>query len=464
LIFRPFDSWTLGLFDPLTLRLFFHYYSLILNPIITFFKTAMNQSTSLGTFVKTFGPGMLMAGAAIGVSHLVQSTRAGADYGFSLWWVLLLACATKYPFLEFGSRYAAATGETMLAGYLKMGKSYFFTFGALTLGTMFIILASVTWVTAGLAEQFFSLGLSTRLWSIILLVICILLVLIGRFPAIDKSMKLIVVLLSVLTLFAVGITLGTDAPAKALAVTPPSYLTASGLAFIIAFMGWMPIPLDSAVWQSIWARERFKQTNHQPSVRHALLDFNIGYLFAVVIGILFFLLGAFVMFGHGNTFPAGSVAFSSALVDMYGHTLGAWSRPIISVAAFIAMFSTTLAVVDIYPRVMKEMVSTYANRKGHSVEPDWWMRNADRLFLVITPVFAVIILFYFTGAFTRLIDFAAALSFLSAPVLAWFNLKLVSGKFTPQHARPGSLYVVLCVASIVFLLAFSGLFVWVSYL
>ena len=30
-------------------------------------------------FLKSIGPGLLFAGAAIGVSHLVQSTRAGAD-------------------------------------------------------------------------------------------------------------------------------------------------------------------------------------------------------------------------------------------------------------------------------------------------------------------------------------------------------------------------------------------------
>lgn len=30
------------------------------------------------------GPGLLFAGAAIGVSHLVQSTRAGADFGWGL--------------------------------------------------------------------------------------------------------------------------------------------------------------------------------------------------------------------------------------------------------------------------------------------------------------------------------------------------------------------------------------------
>ena len=47
---------------------------------------------------KSLGPGLLFAGAAVGVSHLVQSTRAGADFGFGLLWVLLLATVFKYPF------------------------------------------------------------------------------------------------------------------------------------------------------------------------------------------------------------------------------------------------------------------------------------------------------------------------------------------------------------------------------
>ena len=42
-------------------------------------------------FIQKLGPGLLFAGAAIGVSHLVQSTRAGADFSFGLIWALLLA-------------------------------------------------------------------------------------------------------------------------------------------------------------------------------------------------------------------------------------------------------------------------------------------------------------------------------------------------------------------------------------
>jgi len=49
-------------------------------------------------FSKTFGPGILFLSTAIGVSHLVQSTRAGAEYGFLLLGFVILATLLKYPF------------------------------------------------------------------------------------------------------------------------------------------------------------------------------------------------------------------------------------------------------------------------------------------------------------------------------------------------------------------------------
>ena len=71
---------------------------------------------------KKLGPGLLFAGAAIGVSHLVQSTRAGAEFGLGLLWALLLVNLFKYPFFQYGPRYASATGESLLDGYLKLGR------------------------------------------------------------------------------------------------------------------------------------------------------------------------------------------------------------------------------------------------------------------------------------------------------------------------------------------------------
>ena len=69
------------------------------------------MNTKLQQLRKTLGPGILFASTCVGVSHLVQSTRAGADYGFILLIAIVLANLAKYPFYEFASRYTSATGK-----------------------------------------------------------------------------------------------------------------------------------------------------------------------------------------------------------------------------------------------------------------------------------------------------------------------------------------------------------------
>ena len=82
----------------------------------------VRQGRSLAEIVRLIGPGILYAAAAVGVSHLVQATRTGAVYGFSLTLVIAFACLVKYPGLRFGTDYAVATGTSLITGYIKQGR------------------------------------------------------------------------------------------------------------------------------------------------------------------------------------------------------------------------------------------------------------------------------------------------------------------------------------------------------
>jgi Mn2+/Fe2+ NRAMP family transporter len=62
-------------------------------------------------WLKKLGPGLLFAGAALGVSHLVQSTRAGADFGFGLIWALVLIHIVKYPFFSVWTKICHRNGR-----------------------------------------------------------------------------------------------------------------------------------------------------------------------------------------------------------------------------------------------------------------------------------------------------------------------------------------------------------------
>lgn len=410
--------------------------------------------------MKSIGPGFLLAGAAIGVSHLVQATRAGADYGFILIWVLAIACISKYPFLEFGPRYAAGTGNNLITGYRSLGRFSYWTYIIITVGSMFIIQAAVTIVTAGLAERLFNVGLDSFVWCAIILAMCIAILLIGKYPGLDRSMKVIVTFLGLATLVAVVMAFGAGTVEKAISTEAPSLWTTVSIGFMISFMGWMPIPLDAAVWHSIWTGEKAAQRKEKTSFKAAFLDFNIGYLSASIIGLLFFLLGVLVMFGSGISFSANSVEFSSQLIDLYGKTLGAWSKPLISIAAFVTMFSTVLTVTDAYPRVISELRKS-TNDLSEDAAARW---KTYRIWIFIVPILSLAILYFLSGSFIHLIDFATGLSFLSAPFLAWFNYKLVTGNQMPKENKPGKAYKIFSLFCFALLIGFNLVYLYYHFI
>lgn len=290
---------------------------------------------------------MLFAGAAIGVSHLVQSTRAGADFGFGLIWALLLVNIIKYPFFQFGPRYAMATGESLLEGYKRMSKGVLIAYYILNLGTMFTIQAAVTAVTAGIVAQL--LGIDATIGtSVAVALFCFMVLWRGRYGWLDKSMKLIVLILSISTLVAVFFSVGQSTNIPLMQRLPENTIEWT---FLIAFMGWMPGPMDISVWHSIWALEK-KKLNPTTSLKSSLFDFNIGYLVTFVLGLCFIVLGASVMYNSGTSFSPNGATFAGQLIGLYTSLMGNGWFAIIAAAALTTMISTTLTTLDASPRVM----------------------------------------------------------------------------------------------------------------
>ncbi|MGM0553728.1 MAG: NRAMP family divalent metal transporter [Pseudomonadota bacterium] len=416
------------------------------------------------TLRAAIGPGLLMAGAAVGVSHLVQATRGGAEYGLLLIPIVLIACLFKYPFLEYGPRYAAATGHNLLTGYHRLGNWALGLYILVTVGTLFIIQAVVTLTTAGLFALVFELDLSMVVLSALILAACIGFLMVGAYRGLDLGMKIIMAALSVSTVVAVALAFqeAPDLQTLSGAEEWSRLWSLAGLAFVLALLGWMPIPLDVAAWHSVWTQERARQTGHWPSVREAVFDFRLGYAGATLLAVAFMLLGAVLMYGTGVGFASGAAAFSAQLVDLYAQSLGEWSRTLIAIAALTTMFSTTLAVTDAYPRIIVTTIRTL-RENGHNargMDPrdngqrglEWW---GYRLALLVVAGGALLLIWLAGEHFTRFVDVATLLSFLSAPILAWITFRVVMSPEMPVEARPGRRLQALSWAGIVFGLGFS---------
>ena len=394
-------------------------------------------------FLQKLGPGLLFAGAAIGVSHLVQSTKAGANFGFGLLWALLLINLIKYPFFQFGPRYAAATGESLLEGYNKLGKGVLKAYALLTIATMFTIQTAVTIVTAGIASTLFGSEVSMEIWSVIILSICFLLLLVGKYSLLDKMMKVIIIVLSLSTLFAVAAAFINSTNEPEWTQIVPS--TDVELIFLIAFMGWMPAPLDVSIWHSLWAIQKKKQEQNFNS-KTASLDFNIGYLGTIVLGIGFLMLGGLVMYGSGKSFSANGGEFSLQLIEMYTQNLGEWSYIIIGVAALTTMFSTTLTTLDASPRAMNKTLELILDKP---------LNNGYKVWLIVLIIGTISIFFFFLSEMGSLIKIATILSFLTAPFYALMNYILICSKHTPQSFRPSKMMHFLSISGILFLIGFN---------
>jgi len=361
------------------------------------------------TKLKSLGPGLLYAGAAIGVSHLVQSTKAGATYGYILIIAIVLAHVFKYPFFALGPRYANKTGESLVAGYAKMGRWAVVLLLVLTLSTMFTVQAAVTIVTVGLLQHI-GVSLSAVVLSLILLVICLLILRIGNYSILDNLMKVIMIILSVSSLAAFALSFSVERGVIPSAQTIFTLTKEEDLGFLLAFVGWMPAPLDIAIWHSIWTLAKGK------SADNGEFDFRVGFYGTAILGVCFLVLGANTMYGSGETLESSAGGFAAQLITSFTSCLGTWSYWFITIAAFTTMFSTTLTCFDAMPRVMNKISEELKLPKAISSVLIWQIL----LFLG-----ALSVLFFLVSSMRQMVTFATIVSFLTAPILAWLSYRLV---------------------------------------
>ncbi|MDT8392294.1 MAG: divalent metal cation transporter [Bacteroidales bacterium] len=402
--------------------------------------------------IKLLGPGLLYAGAAVGVSHLVQSTRAGAGYGYDLIWVLLIANLLKYPFFEFAPRYAASMQESLISGYKRIGTWAIIAFAILTVATMFTIQAAITIVTAGLLANLFQLSLDVVSLSAIILGSTVLILIIGKFAILDKLIKFVIILLTISTVVAVIYAFNAATDNNHDLIHHFDWMRDTDILFLIAFIGWMPAPLDVAVWSSLWNIEKNKSLQYKTVLKDSLLDFRIGYIGTALLALCFLLLGALVMHGTGEELSANGTIFSGQLISLYTNSIGLWARPIIAIAALTTMFSTTLTCLDAYPRVLgptTKMLFPGIFRGNKYNNNLYW------IWMLIVTAGSLAMLRYSATSMHYMVDVATTLSFITAPVLAFMNYKVITAKDIPEEARPGLLLKIWAWIGMIFLTVFT---------
>ncbi len=379
---------------------------------------------------------MVMASAAVGASHLVASTQSGALFGWQLLWLIVLVNVFKYPFFRFGVQYTLINNKSLIEGYQQKGQGWLIAFTLLNLIAAVVNTAGVLLLTASLLQYFIPGNLSLTVLCLILLGICLSILLAGHYRLLDGLSRLLMLALTVCTFVALFIAWrnGPMAPAD---FVSPSPWQLSALAFIVATMGWMPVPIELSAINSLWLRSKQKLTT--VSLSDGLFDFNLGYAIAVVLAVAFVALGALLQHGTEQPIAMASAAFAQQLVSMYANTIGEWSRLFIAFIAFMCMFGTTLAVLDGYARTLNESFSLMFR---HQNAPKPWALSAWTL---LQAASGMAIILFFQTALSPMLTFAMTLAFITTPFFAWLNFSLIRGsgisRFMNGLAWAGMVYL-----------------------
>ena len=341
--------------------------------------------------VGRMGPGLLFAATAVGISHLVQSTRAGAEFGVTLAVLILLACAIKYPAFRFGAEYAALTGRTVLSGYERQGRRLL----SLVLLATFIegvgVVPAVTLVTVGLGMNL--LGVQ-----------------------VDPIMATVAAIAGI-------------SPGQSLAA--PFEFNESNLFFSVSVAGWMPIGMGGSIFLSAWVIARARASGQAVTPRAARFDFHVGYVTSLVLAFCFLVMGTLVLFGREVDIADSSAAFATQFVGIFTETIGQWTELVVGIAAVTVMLSTVLAVVDGFPRVYANVVTKLSG--GARVRSQERLYRGFLWFQIVTTAF---ILYVLPQGFAAFIDFITAMGFLTGPVVAFMNHRIMFSGDIPADRQP----------------------------
>jgi Mn2+/Fe2+ NRAMP family transporter len=402
------------------------------------------------SFFSRLGPGLLLAATSIGASHLVMSPRAGWMFGFELLWLVPLTHLFKYHAFEFGPRYAAATGESLIAGYVRVPGPKGWALWILLLVTVaqgIGVLAGVVAIAAAVLSTFIGHEPFDAFYIILVIGTVLLFLVLGGYSWLDFINK---IMMTVLFLATVVVFIpASPGPAVFRHFVIPS-VPAGSIAVITGILGWMPTGIDVSIWHSLWTLEKHRDLTPVQTLekrweifRLSLMDMRLGYILSFLVASVFLMLAGVYL--HGTSDKIDGAEFARSLAKIYTNNIGYWVYFVFMVAAFTAMYSTVYTVMDGFSRSFAEMASTlFPNIRAR------WRMKLYWIFVLFTSAFAILILLAFKGnnPVTLVLD-VALLSLCAAPLYYGLNYYCVTRLIKEEKFRPGISARLIALAGII---------------
>jgi len=411
----------------------------------------------LQTIKEKLGPGLVYAGIAVGVSHLVQSTTAGARFGLIMMWYMAFVCLVKYPTFLFAARYTGITGKTLVDGYEEKGKWIVGLYFFLQLFEYTFAISAVAITTVGLLKGVFGFTMGDIPLALLLIGICIAILSIGKYPILEDITKTLVIAFTAATVAIAFIAViaidtgGADLSATVNLMDTPTIL------FLVAAAGWMPTGTAGSMGLSLWVKAKSQRLGRRVTPKEATFDFNIGYGASIFTAMCFVLLGTYVLYIDQVPLETSGAGFATQFMGLFTQITGEWMYPLIALAAITVMASTLLTLVDLLPRTSGAIVMR--------LQPSLLARENQLYvgFIIVELLLVSLVLLTLMQSFNTFINLMTSMGFVVAPIISAMNHWVIFSDNVPREQQPGPVLKAWSWAGIVLLSAVMLLYLYLTF-
>ncbi len=374
----------------------------------------MSWLKKLKFYLKSLGPGFIIASVVLGPGSITVSSRIGSEYGYAFLWVILLAAISMVIYTSMGARFGIANNDSLLN---SISTNYGRWFSVLIGISAFMSASSFQFgnnLGVGIAMQGIT-GIDERVWPLIFTPLALVLLFWAKnlYKLLEKLM-MILVMVMILSFFFNLILTKPDVGQMATGFVPHKFNMGS-LDIIAALVG-TTFVLHGALYQSYLAQNKgWKLTE----IKKALRDSYTGIFLLALISILIIVTSAAAL--HPNGITVNSAADMAMQLESL---FGSYAKVIFSIGLCAAAFSSLMVNAVMGGGLLSDGLGL--GRTMHEKMP--------KIFTSVILLLGMLIAVFFRGNIIYTLILAQASSILAVPLIALgmfliLNNRKVMGKF-----------------------------------
>ncbi len=376
-------------------------------------------------YLKSLGPGAIMAAAIIGPGTVTTASTQGASYGFESLWLILLACVIAFFFQEPGARIAIGCKEDVMTGIrTRLGKRWaIFLYIVVFVGSIAFQAGNLS--GASMALTYFIPGTTAVFWAIVVSILALIVILLKRYKIIENLNQVLIILMViafVITAFTSNVNVGE------MLSEGFSFKIPGGNAVLALSLLATTVTPNLVLGYSAFLKKKYTVVNTNDE-NNLIKTSRFGLGFNMIM--TFLITGSIIVCSATLLHPNGvKITSAGQMAEQLVPLLGRFAGVFFSVGLFAAAFSSVIYQISLHNMLLPKAfdLSEDPNKK-HNV-----------IVTALVFIIPVIIVAFLGSSPTQLIIVAQALNGIALPlvfILCWVlcNKKDFMGKYVNNKVQ-----------------------------